>query len=110
MVCCLAVAAYNAGEGNVGKWLTRTGNRPTDEWVESIPFRETRGYVKRVLGTYQTYRVLYGVPNSAHNANGIQQVPAKSDKENNELANEDPLGPLFPDWQTTNHRVKSQSK
>ena len=53
----LAVAAYNAGEGNVGKWKTRFGDIPTDEFVESIPFRETRGYVKRVLGTYQSYRV-----------------------------------------------------
>ncbi|MGB0638783.1 MAG: transglycosylase SLT domain-containing protein, partial [Myxococcota bacterium] len=56
----LAVAAYNAGEGNVGKWKTRFGDVPTDEFVESIPFRETRGYVKRVLGTYQNYRVTRG--------------------------------------------------
>ena len=32
------------------------GNVPTDEYVERIPFRETRGYVKRVMGTWQTYR------------------------------------------------------
>lgn len=55
----LAVAAYNAGEGNVGKWLNNKGNLPTDMFVESIPFRETRHYVKRVLGTYQTYHMLY---------------------------------------------------
>ena len=55
----LAVAAYNAGEGNVGKWLSKKGNLPTDMFVESIPFRETRHYVKRVLGTYQTYHMLY---------------------------------------------------
>ncbi len=55
----LAVAAYNAGEGNVGKWLKSKGNLPTDMFVESIPFRETRHYVKRVLGTYQTYHLLY---------------------------------------------------
>ena len=55
----LAVAAYNAGEGNVGKWLKSKGNLPTDMFVESIPFRETRHYVKRVLGTYQTYHMLY---------------------------------------------------
>ena len=55
----LAVAAYNAGEGNVGKWLNTKGNLPTDMFVESIPFRETRHYVKRVLGTYQTYHMLY---------------------------------------------------
>ena len=55
----LAVAAYNAGEGNVGKWLKSKGNLPTDMFVESIPFRETRHYVKRVLGTYQAYHLLY---------------------------------------------------
>ena len=56
----LAVAAYNAGEGNVGKWVTRFGAIPSDEFVEHIPFRETRHYVKRVLGTYQAYRVIRG--------------------------------------------------
>ena len=49
----LAVPAYNAGEGNVGKWAKEWGHRPTDEYVEAIPIRETRHYVKRVLGTYQ---------------------------------------------------------
>ncbi len=57
----LAVGAYNAGEGNVGKWLKRFGPLPTDEYVEHIPFRETRHYVKRVLGTYQTYRLVWDV-------------------------------------------------
>lgn len=56
----LAVAGYNAGEGNVGKWVKRFGNIPTDEFIEHIPFRETRHYVKRVLGTYQAYRVIRG--------------------------------------------------
>ena len=51
----LAVAGYNAGEGNVGKWLKSKGNLPTDAFIESIPFRETRHYVKRVFGTYQAY-------------------------------------------------------
>ena len=45
----LAMAGYNAGEGNVGKWRRRFGDRPTDEWVELIPIRQTRHYVKRVL-------------------------------------------------------------
>ena len=56
----LAVASYNAGEGNVGKWIRRFGNLPTDEFIERIPFRETRHYVKRVLGTYSAYRVTRG--------------------------------------------------
>jgi len=52
----LALAAYNGGAGNVNKWIGRHGNLPTDEYVEKIPYRETRGYVKRVMGTWQTYR------------------------------------------------------
>ena len=56
----LAVGAYNAGEGNVGRWVARFGPVPSDEFVEHIPFRETRHYVKRVLGTYQAYRVIRG--------------------------------------------------
>ena len=47
----LAVA-YNAGSGNVGKWLKSRGNLPTDAFIESIPF-ERPGIIKRVLGTYQ---------------------------------------------------------
>lgn len=52
----LALAAYNGGARNVGKWVDAHDNPPTDEWVERIPYRETRGYVKRVMGTWQTMR------------------------------------------------------
>ena len=52
----LALAAYNAGGGRQNQWLGEWGNVPTDEYVERIPFRETRGYVKRVMGTWQTMR------------------------------------------------------
>jgi soluble lytic murein transglycosylase len=52
----LAIAAYNGGQGNVNKWR-RTNKRPLDEFVESIPFSETRNYVKRVTMLRSTYRV-----------------------------------------------------
>lgn len=52
----LSLAAYNAGAGRVNQWLKAWGNVPTDEYVERIPFRETREYVKRVMGTWQTMR------------------------------------------------------
>ena len=52
----LALAAYNAGAGRTREWRTSWGDVPTDEFVERIPFRETRDYVKRVMGTWQVYR------------------------------------------------------
>lgn len=56
----LTAAAYNAGPKNVSAWLAQNGNLPFDEFVEAIPFRETRLYVKNVVGDYLAYRALYG--------------------------------------------------
>ncbi len=56
----LAVASYNAGAGNVGKWLRAAGQRDLDEFIEEIPIQETRNYVKRVLGSYSAYQLLHG--------------------------------------------------
>jgi len=56
----LALAAYNAGGGAVSRWLEARGELELDEFVEEIPFEETRGYVKRVLRSYAAYRLLYG--------------------------------------------------
>lgn len=50
-----ALAAYNAGEEVVGEWLGKASYRSADEFVEDIPYDETRTYVKRVLGTYAEY-------------------------------------------------------
>ncbi|HKS25084.1 MAG TPA: lytic transglycosylase domain-containing protein [Thermoanaerobaculia bacterium] len=44
----LAIASYNAGQGNVLKWRRGAPSKPMDEFLESIPFAETRNYVKRV--------------------------------------------------------------
>jgi soluble lytic murein transglycosylase len=55
-----SVAAYNAGPHAVQRWLAKNGHRPGDEFVELIGYRETRGYVKRVVGSYRIYRALYG--------------------------------------------------
>ncbi|MCF4151713.1 transglycosylase SLT domain-containing protein [Dethiosulfovibrio sp. F2B] len=55
-----SLAAYNAGSGNVNKWNRSFGDRPMDLWMEEIPFTETRGYVKKVMGNLFVYRQLYG--------------------------------------------------
>ncbi|MBI4083376.1 MAG: lytic transglycosylase domain-containing protein [Candidatus Lambdaproteobacteria bacterium] len=55
----LASAAYNAGPTAVARWVSQYGKLPSDEFVESIPFDETRMYVKRVYTSYLIYRELY---------------------------------------------------
>jgi soluble lytic murein transglycosylase-like protein len=54
----LATAAYNAGQGNVMKWRRAAPKKPTDELLESIPFQETRNYVKRVTMLKSAYERL----------------------------------------------------
>jgi len=61
----LAFAAYNAGRGRVKDWVARFGD-PRDpkvdpiDWVERIPFSETRNYVQRVMENLQVYRIRFG--------------------------------------------------
>ena len=55
----LAAASYNAGPGNAKKWLAANGDpRSGDpiDWIEQIPFSETRNYVQRVLENTEVYR------------------------------------------------------
>lgn len=56
----LAIAAYNAGPGNVNKWTLRQKG-PIDAWVESIPIAQTRGYVVKVTGSWVVYSLLAGI-------------------------------------------------
>ncbi|MBR1193424.1 lytic transglycosylase domain-containing protein [Bradyrhizobium sp. AUGA SZCCT0160] len=61
----LTFAAYNAGRGSVKKWIERYGD-PRDpkvdavDWVEQIPFSETRNYVQRIMENLQVYRARFG--------------------------------------------------
>jgi soluble lytic murein transglycosylase len=61
----MTFAAYNAGRGSVKKWIERYGD-PRDpkvdavDWVELIPFSETRNYVQRVMENLQVYRARFG--------------------------------------------------
>ena len=56
-------AAYNAGAGNLSKWLaTQEGNNDPLPFIESRPFAETRDYVKRVMMNFWMYRKRLGEP------------------------------------------------
>jgi len=55
-----AVAAYNAGPPIVMTWIQKFGDKDPDEFVEMIPYQETRQYVRRVLRSYREYRRLGG--------------------------------------------------
>jgi soluble lytic murein transglycosylase len=51
----LASAAYNAGPGRVRRWLPGAGTVDSDVWIETVPFNETRGYLRAVLA----YQIIY---------------------------------------------------
>lgn len=61
----LAIAAYNGGGGAVDRWMKSRTTDDLDVFVESIPYDETRNYVKRVLSSQAAYAYLYD-PNALH--------------------------------------------
>lgn len=60
----VTLAAYNAGQGNVTKWLDKGNWDGSLENLDKIPFEETRNYVKRVLESYYRYQKVYGAKTS----------------------------------------------
>lgn len=58
----MATAAYNAGYSRVRQWIPQGQPLPVDVWVETIPFRETREYVKAVMAYYQIYNIRLNEP------------------------------------------------
>jgi soluble lytic murein transglycosylase len=59
------LAAYNAGPHRVDAWTAARGPQTAEEFIESIPFTETRGYVMIVLANREQYRRLYGLARTA---------------------------------------------
>jgi soluble lytic murein transglycosylase len=55
-----AIASYNAGENRIAQWRAEKPDLAEDEFIDDIPFPETQNYVKRILGTAEDYRRLYG--------------------------------------------------
>jgi soluble lytic murein transglycosylase len=58
----LVLAAYNAGDGRVHRWMQERLDLPQDDFIDDIPFYETQGYVRKILATAEEYRRLYGGP------------------------------------------------
>jgi soluble lytic murein transglycosylase len=61
------LASYNAGKSHVNTWLASSNFREPAEFVESIPFNETRVYVQSVMRNAEVYRKLYGPKLAAKN-------------------------------------------
>lgn len=82
----VALAAYNAGMGNVSKWLEDERYSTDGKELSDIPFSETRNYVKRVREYTKTYRKLYDLGENVKTAvsrskqNTDAASPAASDK------------------------------
>ncbi|MBK9517250.1 MAG: transglycosylase SLT domain-containing protein [Anaeromyxobacter sp.] len=72
----VALAAYNAGPAAASAWARDRAGLPLDEWIEAIPYKETRAYVKVVLAERQAYRRLGGLAPSLDPA---RRAPAPGD-------------------------------
>jgi soluble lytic murein transglycosylase len=71
----LALASYNAGETPVHRWMDERGpGLPQEEFIDDIPYPETQNYVKRILGTAEDYRRLYG--SEAMSVDEVDATPA----------------------------------
>jgi len=71
-----ALATYNAGPNRVARWISERPGVERDEFIDDIPFPETQNYVKRILGTAEDYRRLYGSESAVNG--GEDATPAVS--------------------------------
>ena len=76
----LATAAYNAGPWRVESWLPKQ-SQPADIWIETVPFRETREYLKRVLAYTVIYNYRLGEDPSQPQSHWLQPIEASVDEE-----------------------------
>ncbi|MBO7126325.1 transglycosylase SLT domain-containing protein [bacterium] len=74
-----ATAAYNAGPHNVSDWISRYGGKEAYLFVEMIPFKETRDYVKKVMRFYMIYSYIYEDEFFNVGLNGVYDVNENSD-------------------------------
>ncbi|MEP1448628.1 MAG: transglycosylase SLT domain-containing protein [Paraglaciecola sp.] len=74
----LATASYNAGWRRVKQWLPEKESVPLDLWIETIPYKETRNYVKAVLAYQQIYRQQLGGSENLFKDLATMQIAPKS--------------------------------
>ena len=79
----LATAAYNAGPKKVDAWISDCGSCSIDEFIESIPYNETRLYVKKVFSNYNIYNKVYG--NDTYLAQADLELKPKYENSNEDL-------------------------
>ncbi len=75
-----ALASYNAGPNRVVRWKADNPEADRDEFIDAIPFPETQNYVKKILGTAEDYRRLYGSAASAADAADAEPAVAASSR------------------------------
>ncbi|HEY1911135.1 MAG TPA: transglycosylase SLT domain-containing protein [Vicinamibacterales bacterium] len=74
-----ALASYNAGPARVAHWMAERPGMDRDMFIDDIPFPETQAYVKKIIGTAEDYRRLYGPDGSAGDTVPATTQPAASD-------------------------------
>lgn len=74
----LATASYNAGWRRVKQWLPEKNSVPLDLWIETIPYKETRNYVKAVLAYQQIYRQHLGASDNLFKELASMEIQPKS--------------------------------
>ncbi|CAM3702358.1 transglycosylase SLT domain-containing protein [Rheinheimera salexigens] len=75
----MATAAYNAGYSRVKQWIPQDYALPADVWVETIPYRETREYVKAVMAYYQIYNIRLNANNDVFQPLLTMQIGVRVD-------------------------------
>ena len=55
----LSLSAYNAGSGNVDKWIANGTLKDDGSDIENVPYKETNNYVRKILRDYEVYKKLY---------------------------------------------------
>ena len=71
-----ALASYNAGENRVARWISERPGVDREEFIDDIPFPETQNYVKKILGTAEDYRRLYGPASGRADVDAVDATPA----------------------------------